>query len=117
MRVKERLWRWLLLLQLPWDPQVSIVIVDSFPLYLCQFARAKRCRRFFGEAAFGRDELIKQTFYLHLPLPLASAHQLARGDYRSGLGSSQCLGQGDGWGSVCWQGPAVGHWGIATADY
>jgi len=60
MRVKERLWRWLLL-QLPWDPQVSLV--DSFPLYVCQFARAKRCRRFFGEAAFGHDELIKQTFY------------------------------------------------------
>jgi hypothetical protein len=60
MWVKARLWRWLLL-QLPYDPQVSIV--DSFPLYVCQFARAKRCRRFFEEAAFGHDELLRQTFY------------------------------------------------------
>jgi len=45
MRVKGRLWRWLLL-QLSWDPQVSIA--DSFSLYVCQFARAKCYRRFFG---------------------------------------------------------------------
>ena len=59
-RVKERLWRYLLQ-QIPYDPYVSII--DSFPLYVCQFARAKRCRRFVGEAAFGYDELLKQTFY------------------------------------------------------
>ena len=59
-KVKQGLWRHLLL-RLPHDPLISIV--DSFPLYACQFARAKRCRRFFDEAAFGHDELIKQTFY------------------------------------------------------
>lgn len=59
-RVKQRLWRHLLL-RVPHDPLVSIV--DSFPLHVCQFARAKRCRRFFEEAAFGHDELLKQTFY------------------------------------------------------
>lgn len=58
--VKERLWRYLLQ-RMPHDPWISIV--DSFPLYVCQFARAKRCRRFFDEATFGHDELLKQTFY------------------------------------------------------
>jgi len=29
----------------------------------CLFARAYRCRRFCGETAFGKDTLIKQTFY------------------------------------------------------
>ena len=57
---RERLWRYLLQ-QIPYDPRVSIV--DSFPLYVCQFARAKRCRRFLGEASYGHDELLKQTFY------------------------------------------------------
>lgn len=58
--LKHHLWRQLLL-SLPYDPLVSVV--DSFPLYVCQFARAKRCRRFFEAAAFGHDELLKQTFY------------------------------------------------------
>jgi Transposase DDE domain len=33
------------------------------PLAACLFARAYRCRRFRGEAAFGKDTLLKQTFY------------------------------------------------------
>ncbi len=33
------------------------------PLPACMFARAYRCRRFRGEAAFGKDILLKQTFY------------------------------------------------------
>jgi hypothetical protein len=33
------------------------------PLPACLFARAYRCRRFKGEAAFGKDTLLKQTFY------------------------------------------------------
>ena len=33
------------------------------PLPVCLFARAYRCRRFRGEAAFGKDTLLKQTFY------------------------------------------------------
>jgi hypothetical protein len=33
------------------------------PLPACLFARAYRCRRFRGEAAFGKDTLLKQTFY------------------------------------------------------
>lgn len=59
-RVKERVWQHLLT-QVPHDP--SFGIIDSFPLPVCQFARAYRCRRFRGEAAFGRDTLVRQTFY------------------------------------------------------
>jgi hypothetical protein len=33
------------------------------PLPACLFARAHRCKRFKGEAAFGKDTLLKQTFY------------------------------------------------------
>jgi hypothetical protein len=33
------------------------------PLPACLFARAYRCSRFKGEAAFGKDILLKQTFY------------------------------------------------------
>jgi hypothetical protein len=43
------------------DPQVSIL--DSFPMPVCRFGRAYRCRRLAGLAAFGRDEGAKQTFY------------------------------------------------------
>jgi hypothetical protein len=59
-RLKERLWQHLLD-QVPRDP--TFAIVDSFPLPVCQFARAHRCRRFRGEAAFGKDTLVRQTFY------------------------------------------------------
>jgi hypothetical protein len=39
------------------------------PVHACQFARAPYCQRFAGAAAFGKDHLIRQTFYgfrLHL---------------------------------------------------
>ena len=50
-----------LLGQISFDPQVSIL--DSFPMPVCRFGRAYRCRRLAGLAAFGRDEGAKQTFY------------------------------------------------------
>lgn len=59
-RFKERLWQQALA-RLPHDP--TFAIIDSFPLPVCQFARAQRCRRFRGEAAFGKDTLARQTFY------------------------------------------------------
>jgi hypothetical protein len=59
-RLKERLWQHLLE-QVPHDP--TFAIIDSFPVPVCQFARAYRCRRFRGEAAFGKDTLVRQTFY------------------------------------------------------
>jgi Transposase DDE domain len=59
-KIKEDLWQGLLALA-PHDP--TFAICDSMPLPACLFARAYRCRRFRGEAAFGKDTLIKQTFY------------------------------------------------------
>jgi hypothetical protein len=49
-----------LLGQVGFDPQVWIL--DSFPMPVCRFGRAYRCRRLAGLAAFGRDEGAKQTF-------------------------------------------------------
>jgi hypothetical protein len=47
--------------QVRFDPAVSIL--DSFPVPVCRFGRAYRCRRLAELAAFGRDEGAKQTFY------------------------------------------------------
>ena len=41
----------------------TFALCDSMPLAACLFARAYRCSRFRGEAAFGKDTLLKQTFY------------------------------------------------------
>ena len=59
-KVKEHLWQELLSLA-PHDP--TFALADSLPLPVCSFARAYRCSRFKGEAAFGKDTLLKQTFY------------------------------------------------------
>ncbi len=59
-KVKECLWQEFLSLA-PHDP--AFAICDSFPLPACLFARAYRCSRFRGEAAFGKDIVLKQTFY------------------------------------------------------
>ena len=58
--LKECLWQELLALA-PHDP--AFAICDSMPLPACLFARAYRCKRFRGEAAFGKDTLLRQTFY------------------------------------------------------
>jgi len=58
--LKERLWR-LLLERVPHDPTLSLV--DSVPAPACRFGRAYGCRRFRGQAAFGRDTGSKATFY------------------------------------------------------
>jgi Transposase DDE domain len=59
-KAKEHLWQ-KLLAETPHDPEFALA--DSFPLPVCLFARAYRCSRFKGEAAFGKDTLLKQTFY------------------------------------------------------
>jgi Transposase DDE domain len=65
-QVKARLWQQLLRgLQL--DRRLSLV--DSFPLPVCRFARARRCRRLRELSAYGFDEMAKQTCFgvrLHL---------------------------------------------------
>src|ERR671933_2569029 len=57
---KAHLWRYVLV-QLHCDPHISLL--DSFPVPVCRFARAYRCRTWAGVAAYGRDEVAKQTFY------------------------------------------------------
>jgi hypothetical protein len=59
-KVKDDLWQELLAFA-PHDP--TFAICDSMPLPACLFARAYRCHRFRAEAAFGKDTLLKQTFY------------------------------------------------------
>ena len=70
-KVKEQVWQQLLG-SVRYDP--AFALVHSFPLTVCQFARAYRCRWFLGEAAFGEDNLGRQTGYgfgvhLHLNWP------------------------------------------------
>ncbi len=59
-KAKELLWQ-RLLAETPHDR--GFALCDSMPLPACLFARAYRCRRFRGEAAFGKDTLLRQTFY------------------------------------------------------
>jgi hypothetical protein len=57
--VKVRLWRYLLT-QVEYDAAVSII--DSFPVPVCRFARAYRCKRLRSWAAWGYDEVTKRKF-------------------------------------------------------
>lgn len=41
----------------------TLSIIDSFPVPVCRLARATWCKRLAEEAAFGYDEMAKQTFY------------------------------------------------------
>jgi len=59
-KLKEALW--LRLVEQTYCDK-SLAIVDSFPVHICRFARAPRCKGFRGEAAYGKDHSIKQTFY------------------------------------------------------
>lgn len=59
-KVKEALWQ-RLLERTGCDP--GWAMADSFPLAVCRFARAPRCRRFRGEADYGRDHSQKATIY------------------------------------------------------
>jgi len=57
--VKQRLYQHLLS-QVQYDPAVSLV--DSVAVPICRFARAYRCRRLREQAAWGHDEVAKQTY-------------------------------------------------------
>jgi DDE family transposase len=59
-KVKQALWH-AVAQAIPHDPYISIV--DSFPVPVCRFARAPRCRSFGEVAAFGHDEVARQTYY------------------------------------------------------
>jgi Transposase DDE domain len=65
-QLKARLWRhvWR---GLELDRRLSLI--DSFPLPVCRFARARRCRRLRELSAYGFDEMARQTCFgvrLHL---------------------------------------------------
>ena len=57
--IKQHLHRHLLT-QVHHDPQISLI--DSATVPICRFARAYRCRRLRHEAAWGYDEVAKQTY-------------------------------------------------------
>jgi hypothetical protein len=59
-KIKQDLWQELAQ-RIPHDPYLSIV--DSFPVPVCRFARAPRCRSFGDVAAYGYDEVARQTYY------------------------------------------------------
>ena len=59
-KIKQDLWQ-VLVQRIEHDPYLSIV--DSFPVPVCRFARAPRCHSFGEVAAFGHDEVARQTFY------------------------------------------------------
>jgi hypothetical protein len=59
-KLKERLWQFFVS-RTAHDP--AFALVDSFPLPVCRFARAPRCKRFRGDAAFGKDIVARQTFF------------------------------------------------------
>jgi hypothetical protein len=65
-KLKELLWQ-RLLAGVEHDRGVSLI--DSFPVPVCRFARAHRCRLLRAVSAYGFDEMAKQTFFglrLHL---------------------------------------------------
>ena len=59
-QAKEKVWQFITHF-IRFDPSLSIL--DSLPIPVCQFARAYRCQLFRGEATFGKDLLVRQTFY------------------------------------------------------
>lgn len=69
-RVKEAMWQ-RSLREIEYDQSVSLI--DSFPIPICRFARAHRCRLLRAVSAYGFDEMAKQTFFgirLHLRVSL-----------------------------------------------
>ena len=48
---------------LPVTPDQAVWILDSFPLHVCRFARARFSKCFKGQADYGRDPVIANTFY------------------------------------------------------
>jgi hypothetical protein len=69
--LKDQPWRQMLD-RIPHDP--AFAILDCLPLPVCQFARAYLCHGFRGAAAFGKDTLVRQTFYgLRCPFPAGAS--------------------------------------------
>ena len=68
-KIEQELWR-MIAQNIDQDPYNSIV--DSFPVPICRFARTPHCRSFGEMAAYGHDEVARQTYYgLHADVRLA----------------------------------------------
>lgn len=85
------------------DGDRRVTITDSFPVPVCRFARAPRCQRLAAEAAYGYDELARQTFYglrahvaVFWPGVICSA-ELAPADVSDVAMAPEVLGQVQGW--------------------
>jgi hypothetical protein len=59
-RDKEGLWQHLLS---SLEVHRAVSLIDSFPVPICRFARATRCRRLREVSAYGYDELAHQIFF------------------------------------------------------
>jgi hypothetical protein len=59
-QVKALIWQQLLA-GMFWNRELSLI--DSFPMPVCRFARARWCRRLSEHSSFGFDEMAKQTFF------------------------------------------------------
>ena len=59
-KVKRELWQ-AVVQRIPHDPYFSIV--DSVPVPVCRFAQANHCHLYSGSAAYGHDEVARQTYY------------------------------------------------------
>jgi hypothetical protein len=59
----ERLLQARLLGRMPVAPGQAVWVLDSFPLHVCRFARARYSKCFAGQADYGRDPVIANTFY------------------------------------------------------
>jgi hypothetical protein len=90
-----------LLTQVSYDPLVSLI--DSVTIPICRFARAYRCRRLRHEAAWGYDEVVKQTYlglraHLHVCWPgVIVASQLTPADISDQAAAPNLLDHATGW--------------------
>jgi hypothetical protein len=72
-KAKELLWQGLLTC-VAHDP--TFAICDSMPLPACSFARAHRCKRFKGEAAFGKSTRLNFSEHRKAEVQLRRMHLL-----------------------------------------
>jgi len=99
-QVKQRLWQDLLR-QLQGDPALSLV--DGFAVPICRFARAYRCRRLREWAAYGYDDMSKQTYlglraHLRVCWPgIIVDFRLAPANIHELKGAADLLSEARGW--------------------
>lgn len=98
--VKQCLWKHLLS-RVEADP--LFLVLDSFPMPVCRFARAKRCRRLREHSAYGYDHVAQHVFYglrvhalIRLPGVIAD-FRLAPANVSDVQGAYDLLHDQEGW--------------------